>query len=141
MTLRILLSTVVAVATVGCTDRTIQDGGYSSSSGDDDFDGTAQPTGEGASSGDTEPECSVCHANASPPAACHSAYNPDTGTCICDPGYVYETADLDDFTCVPGDLCGDDPNASPTSDGRCICNDGYEWCSDDPSDLSCCPSG
>ena len=103
--------------------------------------GPVESTGDESSSGGFEPDCSMCNAQVAPNPACHSAFNASSGTCDCEAGYVYETADLDDFTCVPGDFCGSDPNVELSGSGRCTCADGYVWCSADPADLTCCASG
>ncbi len=95
-----------------------------------------------------EVDCSECSASVDPDPLCHSEFNPSTGACECDEGYVFESNDPNDFECEREDPkpgtgdCGTDPNTSTNANGDCICVNGTEWCSDDPNDLTCCnPAG
>jgi hypothetical protein len=94
-----------------------------------------------------EVDCSECSATAEPDPLCHSSFNEATNACECDPGYVFESQDPNDFECEregpkpgTGD-CGTDPNTSTNAAGDCICTAGYAWCSNDPDDLTCCATG
>jgi len=93
-----------------------------------------------------EVDCSECSANVDPDPLCHSEFNAATDSCECDPGYVFESNDANDFECEregpkpgTGD-CGTDPNTTVNAAGDCECQVGFVWCSDDPDDLTCCGS-
>lgn len=95
-----------------------------------------------------EVDCSECSADVDPDPLCHSEFNPSTGLCECDAGYVFENPnDPNDFECNREDSkpgtgdCGTDPNTTTDANNNCICVSGYEWCSSDPDDLTCCPVG
>lgn len=162
MTAHSLVLTIAALAVSGCIINTTEgtsSGGdpATSTAGDETSDGTepsdtgdesdldtSSSSGDGAesSSGGFSLDCSMCSEDDEPDPLCHSSFNLVTGNCECDPGYVFETSDPEDFTCVreepvDGD-CGTDPNVGTGTDGNCRCNEGYDWCSDDPADLTCC---
>ena len=130
---RTMLLWTLVLVTGACTGRTLEAGDDSNSTGEEEAS-----EDEATSSGEAPLDCSQCNARLDPDPGCHSAFDPASWTCDCDPGYVYATDDLDDFTCVPGRYCGADPNVEPYGGGRCICAEGYRWCSPDPEDLSCC---
>ncbi len=132
-------------AASGCIIDTDDDSstseGSSSTYSETETDGDASSTGDagGEDSGTGAPlDCSMCNADVDPDPLCHSAFNPETGQCECDPGYVFEG---EGFECVRSDEagdCGDDPNVMVDQNGDCQCATGYAWCSTDPDELTCC---
>jgi len=130
-----MFTATFVLMTGACTARTLEVGG-GSTSGDE----VEASEDDATSSSDVPLDCSQCNAQVAPDPGCHSTFDPASWTCDCDPGYVYATDDLDDFTCVPGRYCGSDPHVEPYGNGRCICAEGYGWCSPDPDDLTCCES-
>lgn len=96
-----------------------------------------------------EVDCSECSADVDPDPLCHAEYNPNTGACQCEDGYVWENPNAsNDFECeredgrpATGD-CGSDPNHSTNASGQCVCTNGTVFCDPDPDspDLSCCGS-
>lgn len=63
----------------------------------------------------------------------------DDDTCVCEPGLVWCSTDIEDLTCCVPD-CGDEGALSfVDANGGCQCLDGADWCTDDPDDTTCCP--
>jgi len=114
-------------------------------SGAEDESTGAEATGgeSGSSSGGLQIDCSMCSETVEPDPLCHSSFNAANGQCECDDGYIFASAEPDDFSCVrdedrgKGD-CGSDPNVTMNANGDCVCLPGYEWCTSNPDDLSCC---